>query len=118
MTRTPLKIGMVCLTVIILYLPYCWLMFYTGWDWQFIRLWPLFPGLAISTATRLINSSKLAADSRPGRGTRVYGIVVGFFDPWSIAVSRKVLVDLRRIVRFVIRAHFGHLCFAESMTRS
>ena len=54
MTRTPLKIGMVCLTVIILYLPYCWLMFYTGWDWQFIRLWPLFPGLAISTATRLI----------------------------------------------------------------
>ena len=64
------------------------------------------------------NSSKLAADSWPGRGTRVYGIVVGFFDPWSIAVSRKVLVDLRRIVRFVIRAHFGHLCFAESMTRS
>jgi len=53
MNRTPSKIRIVCLTLIILYVPYCWLVFYTGWDWQLIRLWPLFRGLAVSTAIHL-----------------------------------------------------------------
>src|SRR5688572_14223772 len=42
------KRWVVGLTVLVIYTPHCWPVFLAHWDWQVIRLWPFFPGLAIS----------------------------------------------------------------------
>jgi hypothetical protein len=38
----------VCLTVLAVYTPFCWLLFMQEWNWDSVFLWTHYPGLAIS----------------------------------------------------------------------
>ena len=64
--RKPSKVEMIVLTVVIVYLPYGWLLYYTGLDWHVIRIWPLLPGLAISEITKPLHSGHGLLDSLDG----------------------------------------------------